>query len=213
MRYRKFGFFGGRQDGDIESSDVIGIHNWARRGMVTRGILLDVKGYFEASGSELVPDERGMASRQRNWTWSPGGKASARARATSCSCAPAGLSGTCRCHWTGAASSSGPSASATGHWPVLAWTPGGRPPRGSGTTGRGCRRRQFRAETLPVIRDLGFLHYRLLPLLGMPIGELWWLKDLAAHCAQLHTYEFLLTSGVMDIPGRGGSPCNAYAVF
>jgi hypothetical protein len=47
----------------------------------------------------------------------------------------------------------------------------------------------------------------------MPIGELWWLKDLAAYCARRRTYEFLLTSGVMDIPGGAGSPINAYAVF
>ena len=213
VRYRKFGFFGGRQDGDIESSDVIGIHNWARRGMVTRGILLDVKGYFEASGSELVPDERHGIT-------------------------PAELDLVAR--WEGVSPRQGDIVLVRTGW--LEWymsLPLDRRSQLVGTIGVGDRplacpgldsgretaawlwnnrcaavaADNFALETLPVIRDLGFLHYRLLPLLGMPIGELWWLKDLAAHCAQLHTYEFLLTSGVMDIPGGAGSPCNAYAVF
>jgi kynurenine formamidase len=55
----------------------------------------------------------------------------------------------------------------------------------------------------------GFLHHRLIPLLGMPIGELWWLDDLAADCAADGRYEFFVTSAPLNMPGGVGSPPNA----
>ncbi len=68
-------------------------------------------------------------------------------------------------------------------------------------------------EALPVARDVGFLHYRLIPLLGMALGELWDLEELSATCKQTGRYEFMLFSGVMNVPRAAGSPSNAYAVF
>ena len=58
----------------------------------------------------------------------------------------------------------------------------------------------------------GFLHFRLIPLLGMNIGELWYLEDLAADCAQDGVYEFMLTSAPLNVPGGVGSPPNALAI-
>ena len=57
-----------------------------------------------------------------------------------------------------------------------------------------------------------FMHWRLIPLLGMPIGELWELDALAADCAEDSTYEFLLTSAPLNVPGGVGSPPNAMAI-
>jgi kynurenine formamidase len=58
----------------------------------------------------------------------------------------------------------------------------------------------------------GFLHHRLIPLLGMNIGELWWLDDLAADCASDSVYEFFFTSAPLNVPGGVGSPPNALAI-
>ena len=58
----------------------------------------------------------------------------------------------------------------------------------------------------------GFLHHRLIPLLGMNIGELWWLADLADDCASDGVYEFLFTSAPLNVPGGVGSPPNALAI-
>jgi kynurenine formamidase len=58
----------------------------------------------------------------------------------------------------------------------------------------------------------GFLHFTLIPLFGMPIGELWWLDDLAADCAADGRYEFFVTSAPLDVPGGVGSPPNALAI-
>jgi kynurenine formamidase len=57
-----------------------------------------------------------------------------------------------------------------------------------------------------------FMHWRLIPLLGMPIGELWWLDDLAADCAADGVYEFFFTSAPLNVPGGVGSPPNALAI-
>lgn len=56
------------------------------------------------------------------------------------------------------------------------------------------------------------LHPHLLSRLGIPIGELWWLEELAAACAADGRYEFLLTSAPLNLPGAAGSPANALAL-
>ena len=58
----------------------------------------------------------------------------------------------------------------------------------------------------------GFMHFRLIPLLGMPIGELWWLDGLADDCAADGVYEFFFTSAPLNVPGGVGSPPNALAI-
>jgi kynurenine formamidase len=56
------------------------------------------------------------------------------------------------------------------------------------------------------------LHPKLLGRLGIPIGELWLLDDLAAACAADGRYEFLLTSAPLNVPGGVGSPANVLAI-
>lgn len=68
-------------------------------------------------------------------------------------------------------------------------------------------------EALPKAPDdLNFLHFHLLGLFGMPIGEMWNLEQLAADCAADKRYEFFLTSAPLNIPGGVGSPPNALAI-
>lgn len=65
-------------------------------------------------------------------------------------------------------------------------------------------------EALPT--DGHALHAKLLGRLGMPIGELWWLDELAAHSAADGRYESFLTSAPLNIRGGVGSPANAIAI-
>jgi kynurenine formamidase len=67
-------------------------------------------------------------------------------------------------------------------------------------------------DAWPPTPERGWMHFHLLPLLGIPIGELWYLEDLAADCAQDGVYEFMLTSAPLNIPGGVGSPPNALAI-
>src|ERR1043166_911484 len=55
IRYREFGYYGGLQDEDVDGRGLLGIDNWARRGIIGRGILIDAAGYFEKQGRPLAP--------------------------------------------------------------------------------------------------------------------------------------------------------------
>ncbi|KAI1173619.1 putative cyclase-domain-containing protein [Nemania sp. FL0916] len=76
-------------------------------------------------------------------------------------------------------------------------------------------------EALPPVKEDGseagisdlVLHPWLLAMFGMPIGELWDLRALSAHCKATGRYSFMLTSAPLNIPGLIGSPPNALAIF
>jgi kynurenine formamidase len=59
----------------------------------------------------------------------------------------------------------------------------------------------------------GFLHYRLIALLGFAVGELFALDALAEACAATQTYEGLVASAPLNMPGGAGSPANALAIL
>ncbi len=68
-------------------------------------------------------------------------------------------------------------------------------------------------EPLPFdLADPGLLHYRLLPLLGLPLGELFVLAPLAEDCAADKRYEFLLVSAPINVEGGIATPPNAVAI-
>jgi len=57
------------------------------------------------------------------------------------------------------------------------------------------------------------LHVDLLPRLGMPIGEFWHVDELAAACARDGRYEFFFTSAPLHVRGGIGSTANALAIL
>jgi kynurenine formamidase len=56
------------------------------------------------------------------------------------------------------------------------------------------------------------VHTRVLALLGIPLGEFFDLDALAEDCAADGVYDFLFTSAPLGIPGGIGSPPNALAI-
>lgn len=58
----------------------------------------------------------------------------------------------------------------------------------------------------------GMLHRPLIALLGMAVGELWKLDELAEDCAADGVYDFFLTCKPLNLPGGVGSPPNAIAI-
>jgi kynurenine formamidase len=58
----------------------------------------------------------------------------------------------------------------------------------------------------------GIMHRSIIPLLGMPIGELWDMDRLAEACANDGRYSFLLTVAPLPIVGGVGSPSNAIVI-
>jgi kynurenine formamidase len=68
-------------------------------------------------------------------------------------------------------------------------------------------------EVVPGDPAVGSLHGRLIPGLGMAIGELFAFGPLAQACASAGRYEFLFTSVPLNVTGAVGSPANAVAVL
>jgi kynurenine formamidase len=68
-------------------------------------------------------------------------------------------------------------------------------------------------EALPIdFSDEGALHFRALPLLGLPLGEQFVLAPLAEDCLRDGRYEFMLVSAPLHLEGGIASPPNAVAI-
>jgi kynurenine formamidase len=210
IRYREFGFFGGREVDDLNAG-AIGIDRMAPTGIITRGVLVDVPRHWAATGR----------------TWSP---------TETIAITPADVDATLAAQ--GTAVRDGDVLLVRTGW--VGWYLGlGEPARkelggalavaGLPTPGL-CQGEAFprwlwnhgvaavaadnpALEAIPVPKGSGFLHRYLLPLLGIPIGELWALDGLAAACERYERWSFLLVSVPLNLPQGVGSPSNAVAVL
>ncbi|MEY2420728.1 MAG: hypothetical protein QOI95_795 [Acidimicrobiaceae bacterium] len=202
IRSREHGFYGGVADEDH------GIHHWANHGIVTRGVLADVARFrsIEPGESDVITAEEVQAclDAQRvsvergdvlllrtGWTsWYRSLDATGREDAAGkqqCCGLRAGPS-TARYLWD------------LGIAAVVADNPALEvfPPGTGGETVDDAEGR--------------FLHFQLLPRLGLPIGELWDLDSLADACATDGRYDFMLTSAPLRLLGGVASPPNALAI-
>ena len=55
-------------------------------------------------------------------------------------------------------------------------------------------------------------HWITIPMMGMTMGEIFYLKELAEDCAADKTYEFLFVAPALPITGAVGSPTNPLAI-
>src|SRR5918995_1469558 len=55
-------------------------------------------------------------------------------------------------------------------------------------------------------------HWITIPIMGMTMGEIFYLKDLAEDCAADQVYEFLFVAPALPITGAVGSPTNPLAI-
>jgi Putative cyclase len=203
-------YWGGRHEEDLDATDDLGIDRWSVRGPMGRGVLVDVARHYADKGTPLVPDEafditpaviedvvaaQGVTLRpgdflvlRTGWMeWYRQQPDDARAEMR-------GSVG------NGFAGPGLDSARATAEF---LWDTGLVSVAADNVA----------CERLPVDRAKGFLHRRMIPLLGMAIGEFWSLAEISAACAAAGRYEFLLVSAALRIPRGVGSPANAYAVL
>jgi Putative cyclase len=213
VRYRQHGFWGGRQDADVDEKGALGIEHWARRGIITRGVLIDAVRYFTDRGPGLPPDQRralGPADLDEILA----------AEGTTVRAGDVVLVRTGWLEWylTLDDAARARLRGSVGRAPDPLACPGldaGRPTAAWLWDHQvaGVASDNPALEALPVDRAVGFLHYRLIPLLGMPVGEFWALADLSVACQQAGRYDFMLFSAPLHVPGGVGSPANAYAVL
>lgn len=208
VRYREFGFYGGEQEAPPDLGDRLGIHHWARQGIVGRGLLLDVAGLFQAQnriadpfdGIAITTDDLEAACERQHCEVRPGDVLCVRTG------------------WAGAYRRADPARRA-----VLA-SGSGRPPFTGLRATEDTARWLWNAQVSAVVADNpavecspgdpgdGSLHRRLLVMLGIPLGELFDLEELAVECAVDGRWSFLFASVPLGVAGGVGSPANAVAI-
>jgi len=186
------------------------IEHWARHGMAGRAVLLDAERALRDAGRpynpgvnvELDVEDLELARRQAGVEFAPGdtillytgfaawyleqpGQVKARLHGNPATPGVAHTEAMCEYLWNSHAA-----AIASDTFAVESFPPD-----------RGAQAHPF-----------GFLHNMLIGQLGMALGELWWLADLAQDCAADSIYEMFLVSAPMNAPGGIGSPANAVAI-
>ncbi|SHL07771.1 Kynurenine formamidase [Pseudonocardia thermophila] len=214
QRFRQFGYYGGRQESDLDGGGVLGIDRWARTGIMTRGVLVDLPRHRSRRGLPPVrPDERFAVSAEiieeiaadEGVAIEPGDVLLLR---TGWLPWYLGLDDARRDQLVAAFREDRtalrlPGLDASVETTAWLWDR-----RIAGVVADNPT-----LEALPYDRSVGWAHHRLLVLLGLPLGELWALEDLAVRCAELGTWSFALVSAPLNLPRGCASPANAYAVF
>lgn len=212
------GHFGGVDDGDH------GIHHWARRGIVGRGALADIGRWREKQGRPLRYEQRDSVSAAElldcladqgtdvqegdvllvrfGWVgWYEQQPASVRdSLADRASLIAVGFEAgeeLARTLWNLHVAAVGTDTPGFEAWPLG--------PQLTPEEREIYRSQQRRLHEI-------FAHTILLPMLGLPLGELFALDALAADCAADGRYEFMFTSAPLNLPNGVASPPNALAI-
>jgi kynurenine formamidase len=204
IRAGRDGHYGGIDAGDARATEL-GIDTLVRHGVLARGVLLDVAGHLTAAGMAFDPfDERPITVAEL----------CAVAEAQDVHWRPADLL-IVRTGWLAAYRGAD---DLPADYPQM---PGGIGLHAGADMARFLWDEGFCAvaadnpavEVLPGDPAVGSLHRRLIAGLGMPLGELWDLDELAAACAAAGRYEFCVASVPLNVPGGVASPANAMAIL
>jgi kynurenine formamidase len=219
------GFYQGVRTEDVTGeNETLGIHHLARHGIVGRGVLLDVERFMAGRGTPLSPYRNDRitveileaTAKQQGVRVLPGDIVLVR---TGWAGHYTGLTREQRVEYNKVRRCPGlAQEEATVRWlwdhqvAVIAADNLGveASPRHRDTD------RDFELPNQEVpdkgVDHNGMLHRPLIPLLGMPMGELWALDELAADCAEDRVYEFMLVCKPLNVLGGAGSPPNATVI-
>ena len=213
IRHPRDGFYNGVKDEEIVPGDEgkLGIENFARKGIATRGVLADIDRYLQGQGAALDMTSSTLITREQ---------VQACLASQTVSVKPGDIllvrTGWLRWYLEEATPEQRESMGGDAMAGALAY-PGLGPAdemveylwnlhiAAAAADNPGL-------DAWPPTPERGWMHFHLLPLLGIPIGELWDLEALAADCAADGVYEFMLTSAPLNMPGGVGSPPNALAI-
>lgn len=209
--------------GDYGGVDNHGIHHWARKGIVGRGVLVDVARYRADQGRPIDPaasdpieteDLDGALAAQgvtlevgdivlvhTGWmTWYEGLDDGARTKLATELATPGLRPGRKTAAWLW----NNHVAAVAGDNPAIEVWPPGALMTAEETTA---------ALSDPSSRGEFFGHFYFLPMLGIPLGEMFNLPALADACARENRYTFLFTSAPLNLLHGVASPPNALAIL
>jgi kynurenine formamidase len=196
VRAREAGFYGGVTDLEDAGQDRLSVEHLARRGIVGRGVLLDVVRWYEGQGRAWDPFAGHVVD---------GSTLEQVAASQGTEIRPGDI--LCvRLGWVGAYRALTPDQRAdpiveqrfSGLWDAhVAAVVTDNPA----------------VESAPGNREDGSLHRRLLPMLGVVLGELFDLDLLAERCAARARHDYLFVASPLPVPGGLSSPANATAIL
>jgi kynurenine formamidase len=204
------GWYGGWQGTPDSDPQPLGIHHWAARGIIGRGVLIDLAaaragtGYDPFASVAFSPQELEAAALGAGVSLRYGDIVCVRTgwmdKYLGLSVTERGELAETMVDVTGytAAGLSGSEAMARFLWD-------------SGVAAVACDNPAV--EVVPGDRCVGFLHGRLITALGMAIGELFDFGPLATACERSGRFEFLFVSVPLNLTGGVGSPANAVAIL
>jgi kynurenine formamidase len=212
MGHPQYGFYNGRRGQDITGGEGSpnGIEHWARRGIVGRFVLADVERWRAAAGRPIRQDAFEPVTADDL-------AATLAAQQVSLETADILL---LRVGWVGWYERLDQEARTTlaAQGPEVFPSPGLAFEERTAewlwdhhvaAVGADCPS----LEVMPVRFDPEhFLHFRLIALLGMAVGEMFALDDLATDCVADGQYDGLLTAAPLNKAGGSGSPANALAI-
>jgi len=200
-------YYNGVQSSEIGPGGKLSVHQWAGR-FVGRGVLIDAFGFRKATGRDVRPLERDVYTLAdlkdtldyQGTTITPGtillvrmGWMESYEQCTPEQKRPLALFENVKAAGIDATEE------------MVAWLWDQR----VAAIGTDCPG----VEALPAdFSDERILHYRALPLLGLPLAELFVLASLAEDCARDRRYEFMLVSAPMVLEGGIATPPNAVAI-
>jgi kynurenine formamidase len=207
----------------VPGEPLLGVQRWAEHGIVGRGMLVDVARHREAEGrpidhraGEPIPIADVVAAAERQGTrflpgdllllrlgWVHHYRTATTAAERSALPAEPRHPGLLQSHdtlewlWDNGFALVAADNFALECWPPVASSP--------------FRTTAERAGG-PSDAHTGLMHRVMIPLLGLAVGELWALDDLAAACARDGRYECLVVAKPINLVGGVGTPANATAV-
>lgn len=206
VRCREHGYWGGRTVDPTSERNELGIEQWAEHGIVGRGVLADVGRWAESAGRAFDPlsatviddDDLSATLAAQGTVLQTGDVLCVRFGWVG---AYLGLDRDQRIAYAAAPSFAGlraDEAMARYLWnahpaAVVCDNPA--------------------VEVVPGDPTIGSLHRRLIPTLGMALGEMFDLEALAMRCQSLGRHTFLFSAAPLKVPGGVGSPGNALAIL
>ncbi|ETA04654.1 MULTISPECIES: cyclase family protein [Gordonia] len=213
------GYYNGRTEADVLEKGELGIDGPASRGIVTRGVLLDVPRHLEKTGQAYGPEKRFEIS--ADLLAEIAAAQGVELRAGDILCVRTGWVG----YYKGLDAAARRDLAEASH--RLAFETAGLGPA------EGIARLVWETGTVAVAVDNpgvepfpppmvlepqpgpdteNLVHTHLLTALGVHLGEFFDLDALAEACAADGRYDFLLTSAPLWVDGGIGSPPNAIAI-